>query len=229
MSLLRLRWGATVLIVVAWITLPNAAQAQTPTLDVVINEIAWMGSTTSANSEWIELHNNTGTDINLNGWTLTATDGTPNVILSGTIPANGYFLLERTDDSSVPGVTADQIYTGALGNTGEVLELKNQLAALQDNVNAWYAGNNTTKETMQRVDPHVLGTIASNWTNGPVNGTPMNSGSSNPGCTAPQRTVNCQAGGPFIFRTGGPIVINELMINPAAVSDSAGEYVELYN
>lgn len=26
--------------------------------DVVINEIAWMGTTTSANDEWIKLHNN---------------------------------------------------------------------------------------------------------------------------------------------------------------------------
>ena len=43
-------------------------------------------------------------------------------------------------------------------------------ATLQDSVDAWYAGNNTTKATMQRVDPAIPGTIASNWTNGPWEG-----------------------------------------------------------
>ena len=100
-------------------------QAQEPrTLDVVLNEIAWMGTLTSASDEWIELFNNSGADIDLAGWTLTAADGTPSIVLSGTIPAGGHFLLERTDDSTIPAVPADQIYTGALTNSGEVLELR---------------------------------------------------------------------------------------------------------
>ena len=41
-------------------------------------------------------------NINLNGWTLTANDGTPTIALNGTIPANSHFLLERTDDTTVP-------------------------------------------------------------------------------------------------------------------------------
>jgi 5-methylthioadenosine/S-adenosylhomocysteine deaminase len=196
---------------------------------VVLNEIAWMGNLTSANSEWLELYNNTATPINLNGWTLVATDGTPTIVLSGSIPAHGYFLLERTSDGTVPGVTADQIYTGALGNAGEILTLADATSTVQDVVDAWYAGNNTTKATMQRVDPTQPGNQASNWTDGPVEGTPMSSGGSGGGCTAPTRTVACQPGPPFQFRTGGPVVINELMINPSAVSDAAGEYVELYN
>src|SRR5438093_2934024 len=97
---------------------------ETQTLQVVVNEIAWMGTSTSAADEWIELINNTPGAINLSGWTLTAADGTPSIALSGSIPAGGYFLLERTDDTTVPGVTADQIYTGALGNTGEILALR---------------------------------------------------------------------------------------------------------
>jgi len=202
--------------------------AQTPQLHVVVNEIAWMGTLTDANDEWIELHNTTGSAINLAGWTLVAADGTPSIALSGTIPAGGSFLLERTDDNSVPGVAADQIYTGALGNAGEILTLRDAASALQDSVDAWYAGNNTTKATMQRVDPATAGTIASNWTNGPVGGTPTNSGATS-GCAAPEHTVACQVGPPIVFRAGGPIVINEVMINPSAVTDANGEYVELYN
>ena len=206
---------------------PGVASAQAR--QVVLNEIAWMGTTTDANDEWIELLNNTGSPINMTGWTLTAADGIPSITLTGTIPAGGHFLLERTDDTSVPGVAADQIFTGALGNPGEVLELKDGGGGLEDSVDAWYAGNNTTKATMQRVDPQVAGTVSTNWTNGPVNGTPTNSGGPGGECAAPLNTVDCQVGGAFPFRTGGSIVINELMIDPNAVPDSAGEYLELYN
>ncbi len=209
---------------------PNKASAQvTPERKVVLNEIAWMGTLASTSDEWMELFNNTSSAIDLTGWTLVAADGTPSIVLAGSIPAGGYFLLERTDDTTVSGVTADQIYTGALGNTGEILELRDGTGALQDRVDAWYAGDSTTRETMQRVDPTQPGDQASNWTNGPVEGTPMNSGGSGGGCSPPTRTVACQAGPPFPFRAGGPVVINELMINPAAVSDADGEYVELHN
>jgi len=120
--------------------------------NIIINELAWMGTTNSANDEWIELYNTTGQDIDLTDWTLTADDGTPNITLLGIIAANGYFLMERTDDSSVPNITADQIYVGALGNTGEKLELKdnqNNLIDSIDNSSEWTAGDNTTKQTME--------------------------------------------------------------------------------
>lgn len=227
MTVLRPRWAVFLLLAAGCALWPGVAWGQAR--QVVLNEIAWMGTTTDANDEWIELLNNTGSAIDLTGWTLIAADGTPSIVLAGTIPAGGHFLLERTDDNSVPGVTADQIYTGALGNAGEVLTLRDGGNAIQDSVDAWYAGNNTTKATMQRVDPQVAGTVSTNWTNGPVDGTPMNSGGPGGECSAPGNTVDCQVGGPFPFRTGGPIIINEVMINPAAVSDAAGEYVELFN
>jgi hypothetical protein len=64
---------------------------QDPTLDVVINEIAWMGTATSANDEWIELYNASSTAISLTDWTLSASDGTPDITLSGTIASKSYF------------------------------------------------------------------------------------------------------------------------------------------
>lgn len=146
-------------------------------LDVVVAEIAWMGSTANANHEWLELANNTAGDINLTGWTLISDDGIPSITLSGVIPANGRFLLERTSDATTP-VLADQIYTGALGNTGEVLTLRDAHNNVIDVANApggWFAGNNTTKETMERIALTAPGNIAGSWANGPVNGTPANS------------------------------------------------------
>lgn len=120
---------------------------------IIINEIAWMGTTTSANAEWIELYNTTTADMDITGWKLIAQDGAPNITLKGIISAESYFLLERTSDATVPNVTADQIYTGVLGNEGEVLFLKNLDDETIDTVNAqgkWPAGDNTTKETMQK-------------------------------------------------------------------------------
>ena len=134
------------------LALPFKVAAANPS-DIVINEIAWMGTTNSANDEWIELYNNTENPINLDSWRLIAQDGTPKINLSGTIPANVFYLLERTDDTTVPNVPADQIYTGALGNTGETLELYDNFGNLidrVDNSSGWSAGDNTTKQTMER-------------------------------------------------------------------------------
>ncbi len=145
---------------------PNLAFASSG--DIVINELAWMGTTNSANDEWIELYNTIGQEIDLTGWALTAADGTPNISLEGTIAANGYFLLERTDDSSAPNITADQIYTGALSNSGEKLELRDEQNNLIDSVDCsggWLAGDNSTKQTMEK--------ISDNWqTSQDAGGTP---------------------------------------------------------
>lgn len=126
---------------------------------VVFNEIAWMGTSISANDEWIELYNNGSENIDLTGWRIAATDGQPDIAIDATICVNttisagGYFLLERTDDETVPGVIANCIYTGALGNAGEELQLFMASGESSDSIGAtdgWPAGDNTTKETMQR-------------------------------------------------------------------------------
>lgn len=135
-------------------------------LDIVINEIAWMGTTNSANDEWIELYNNTKNPINLEGWVLKASDGTPEIKLSGTIPANGFYLLERTDDDTMPGISADLIYKGALGNNGEDLKLYDNSGNLVDEVNcvsSWFAGDNKIKQTMERKISLISGNNSSNW------------------------------------------------------------------
>lgn len=132
---------------------------------VVINEIAWMGTVpregetvqAAANNEWIELYNNGASEVALTGWKIQASDNTPNIILSGSVAPQGYFLLERASDEVVPGVAADLIYSyrdNALSNAGERLFLKNSSGETLDEVDAgsgWQAGDNDTKETMQRV------------------------------------------------------------------------------
>jgi len=114
-----------------------------------------MGTSVDANDEWIELYNPTSNDIDMAGWTLNADDGTPNIPLSGTIVAGGYFLLERTYDDNVSDISADLIYTGSLGNTGEILRLKDSGSVEIDTANIaggnWLAGDNTSKASMERI------------------------------------------------------------------------------
>ena len=135
--------------------------------DVVINEVAWMGTDSPyPNDEWIELKNNTDQDIDLSGWTLEATDGTLSISLTEAIPPDGFYLLERTDDSTVSDIPADRIYTGVLGNGGEHLLLKDDNGATIDEVDAsagWFAGSTSPHyTTMERVNPSRSG-ISSNW------------------------------------------------------------------
>lgn len=144
----------------------NSAYSQAK---VFINEVAWMGSIESGNCEWIELYNKEDSQVDLGGWKIKAIDGSPEIELTGLIEAGGYFLLERTSDGSVPNISANLIYSGALSNSGETLELFGNSNALIDKVESlqgWMAGDNSAKLTMSR---QTDGT----WTNsGSAGGTP---------------------------------------------------------
>lgn len=144
--------------------IPLITKAANP-LNVVINEIAWMGTEVSSNDEWIELYNNTDSPLPLEGWVFGTIDGTPEINLVGRILANSFYLLERTDDNTLPNIPADQIYTGALENGGESLELYDNFGNLIDSVNCslgWLAGDNQTKQTMGRKNS-LLESDFNNW------------------------------------------------------------------
>jgi len=85
------------------------AEAEIPT--VIINEVAWAGSSVSSADEWIELKNTTSENIELTGWQVTGLTNDDSVISLGTnacldanqnkitciIQANGYFLIANND------------------------------------------------------------------------------------------------------------------------------------
>ncbi len=126
-------------------------------LDVVINEVAWAGSEDDSSAEWIELKNNTSSEVNLTGWTILDDDSTT-YELSGTISANGYFLLGNHSD-------ADLEVSLSLANSGDSLELLDDSGTAIDTVNssggAWPAGDNDTKASMERIDSTAEG--SDNW------------------------------------------------------------------
>ncbi|MFA6410761.1 MAG: lamin tail domain-containing protein [Candidatus Buchananbacteria bacterium] len=208
--------------------LPLLASAETS--NVLINEIAWMGTTGSANDEWLELYNPTNQAVDLTGWRLEAEDGSPKINLNGTIEAGGYFLLERTDDDTVPEKTADQIFTGSFGNSGEWLKLYNQNNNLVDQINAlgtWPGGDNDTKQTLERLD-------LNSWqTSFDAGGTPKAQNSSQTTIEEPEPETQSQAETPTVI-TGetsaqkGQITITEIFPNPQN-NNFGQEFFELKN
>lgn len=120
---------------------------------VTISEVAWMGTATSSNDEWMELFNDGTETVSLSDYTLSwGSESSPkNISLEGIISPNGYFLLERTDDESVPTISADHIYVGALSNTGEKMLIKQGevIVFTLDATSGWPGGDNTSKNTLQ--------------------------------------------------------------------------------
>ncbi len=165
--------------------------------NVVINEIAWMGTNTSVNDEWIELYNNGTAPITIDGWVLKAADGSPIINLIGTISAGGFYLLERTDDTTVPSIPAGVIFSGALSNDGETLELKNNTEQIIETLSAssgWPGGNATSKETMQRTPSGTW--ITATATPGAMNtttGTTSTTGTGSSGTTGTTTTSSTTA------------------------------------
>ena len=124
---------------------------------VIINEVAWMGTKNSYQDEWIELRNLTPQEIDLNGWQLINKNKKMRIIFDkkDKIAPYGFYLLERSDEDTVPFKKADKIFTGAIRNKNEALFLFNSFCELEDKVEAlslWPGGENKEKRSMERKD-----------------------------------------------------------------------------
>lgn len=135
--------------------------------NVVINEIAWMGSKVDGIDsnkwqyyEWIELYNDGNDAVDLTGWILSIV-GKKDISLENTIPAGSFYFIERSGYHAFDNITADLATSFGTGlpNSGAILVLKDAAGNPVDTVdgsNEWrigggdIIGNNTTKETAQR-------------------------------------------------------------------------------
>lgn len=218
---------------------------------VIINEVAWAGTTSSlTDDEWIELYNPGSTAINITGWTLRAADGTPNITLNGTIPAGGYFLLERDNDSTVSDILADQVFTGDISNSGEAFTLRdganNTIDTANGNGGAWPKGSSSTYGTMERIGTSAESDSAwltntgikrngKNANNGDILGTPKSSNSPLPTPTPTPDKTETPSPVPT-FRPPDPRpIINEILPRPGFDWNQDGrvnvfdEFIEIKN
>lgn len=240
----RVRYLAQGLKVVVFLSLffmAFAAQAVNP-LDVVINELAWMGTTDGANYEWIELYNTKEEKIDLSGWKIeNAGAGNKTLEIStGEISPKEFFLICKKEIKNCDFITG----TLSLHNEYE----KNGKLILRDNLNnvpdqtpkpeskKWPAGDNSTKQTMERKNPQFEGSDPNNWqTSQNAGGTPKAKNSivvqaepqpkpesEKPTVEEPIVEVRLQQ----TYSTG--VVINEILPSPEG-PDSEEEWIEIFN
>lgn len=210
--------------------------------DVILNEVAWMGSESSANDEWIELKNIGSNDFDISGWQLVDKDGQMKVIFgdNAKIKAKGFYLLERTDDASVSSVVADAIYSGALSDMDEALRLFDGECNLIDEAFAdigssmnWPAGDKTTKKTMERNSDNPgwhtsekSGGTPSKENSVPIVLPPTAAPVAPPPPPSPLPPPPAPVSPPPAPNPTVHLVINEVQIAGASSTD---EFIELYN
>ena len=104
--------------------------------DVMIAEFMAAPSTST---EYVELHNTTGSEITMNSWTI-QDDANNSTSITGTIPARGFFLLCGKTDPDQGGIqNCDASFFAGLNNGGDGIELLNSSDTRVDLVN--YGGS----------------------------------------------------------------------------------------
>lgn len=227
----------------------TTTMAEISTIPVIINEVAWMGTASSTEDEWIELYNRTNQIINLNNWVLRVSDDRPYIPLSGTISGKGYYLLERKDDRTISDLAADLIYGNdgadwALNNIGtEILILSHSSTTVDRTPSSgWPGGTTSSYRTMERHNPDISGEEISNWgTNialirnnkdaaaSPINGTPKARNSVNyliaKGAAAINENVT-------LTKAYSPYAVNNIVQvfqNSAVLTIESGVTIKFYN
>ncbi len=220
---------------------------------VVINEVAWMGSRTSSSDEWVELKNISTSTVDISGWQLVSKRGRIHVTVpvGEKISAGGFYLFERTGDDTVPGVTADVIYQGALSNADDGLRLFDGMCKIVSGIEAapaWPAGNAAARRTMERGTDGTWHDYSGNGTKG-IFGTPRRENGAPPAIIVPQPKSTSSGGSSSAPASQsappassssdaqaalvpdaatGDVVINEFLFD-ALGSDANKEFIELYN
>ncbi|MGI9224332.1 MAG: lamin tail domain-containing protein, partial [Woeseiaceae bacterium] len=209
-----------ILVLAALMAFANSAVA-----DVVINEIIQNPSAVSdANGEWFEIHNTGLSAVDIDGWTIRDDGSDSHVINNGgplNVPAGGYLVLGANADSAANGgVAVDYEYGGGffLGNSGDELVLVDTSTTEIDRVE-WDNGAtfpDPNGASMSLKDPTLDNNDGANWCTA---STPFGDGD----LGTPGAANDCAGS------VAPDIVINEIMQNPSAVSDTNGEWFEVHN
>lgn len=171
---------------------PNT-QADIGIPSVIINELAWAGSSSSSQDEWIELKNTTDTEIDITNWQITkdtSGDSSNETLLleiiidpdnpqNTIIPASGYFLISNNSSDydfgeeklSVLNIEPDYIDNSiTLSNTKLSIKLYDELWNNGGNLideagdgGAPLAGSSSAKTSMERNEIYTLGNLVDSW------------------------------------------------------------------
>ncbi len=166
---------------------------------IIISEVFYDTPGTDSQEEWIELYNNTGTDADLSGWTITDNNGTGSTytLPNGTTILDATYLtiaVNSTGFNALYSFDAD-VYGGipALNNTGDALLLKNNSGQTVDAI-AWEGGASSgiptgwgsnsapsvgTGSSIVRSDGTVDTDTFSDWISASGNGNPQTQPSAN--------------------------------------------------
>lgn len=161
-------------------------QAYVFTSPVVINEVAWSGTYSSAADQWVELKNRTPYALDMSKLTLVATEGGSQYVpLAGTIDISGLYLLQRTSGvfwRNNPAAQSGGDFV-LLSQTGEQLALEWRGSSATTTLDStppisacggWCAGSlpttnyadaygNPTPVSMERMNADASGGASSNW------------------------------------------------------------------
>jgi hypothetical protein len=163
------------------------AEGETP--PVIINELAWAGSSKPAygsDDEWIELKNMTSDAIDISGWQLTKLVSSKETLMLTTpancgiespctIIGNGYFVIAKFDaEKSILATDPDVITDSSafkLVNSNLQIKLyegsfetgKTPVDVADDGVGTPFAGNQSARTSMERNDIYGPGDVESSW------------------------------------------------------------------
>jgi len=127
--------------------------------------------------EWFELYNNTSQSISLDSWKieLYRQDLDWQLPLKGNMQPNDYFLVVSSEKISPNYDLNYSNLEGKLVNDGQEIILKDSRGNIIDSVDCftpqkWFAGDNETKQTMERINPQLDSNNPQNWMNSNVSG-----------------------------------------------------------
>ncbi|GHT72794.1 hypothetical protein FACS189456_2300 [Bacteroidia bacterium] len=135
--------------------------------DVVFSELMVKpADNVNFSEEYIELYNRTNHAVNLSGWTLDHSTKTIVRITSGTIPAQGYIMLNYGDTLCNVAKTSS---VATLTDKGKQLTLRNSYNVMVARVaysDTWYgdASKNDGGFSLEKIDLDNLEETAQNWT-----------------------------------------------------------------
>ncbi|MCA3016726.1 MAG: lamin tail domain-containing protein [Myxococcaceae bacterium] len=212
--------------------------------DLVISELMIDPDGTDTGGEWIELFNPTSAPIDLRGYTVSYRSGTAaakshTVRASVTVPSKGFVALGDVRSGPNPAWLAysygDDL--GAMSNTSGTVSLRCGMTAINEYTYKRAARSGRSRTLGGPLEPDATRVAdEANWCDTPASveyapraaGTP---GGPNPVCAPEAMLGTCLQNGaarPIIAAEPGDLVITEVMASPRAVTDTLGEWVELY-